>query len=132
MAVAASSPSKRLNEQELQIDHRVPYEVAGEASDLGPDNFMLLCGSANRAKSWSCEHCENWLERKDKGICVSCYWASPENYSHIAMRQIRRVDLIWQGNEVSQYERLKEEAASYGTPIPKFVKKVSEDAMKKR
>lgn len=41
------------NEKELQIDHRVPFEVDGEP-ELEPENFMLLCG-ANRAKSWSCE-----------------------------------------------------------------------------
>ncbi|HWP91357.1 MAG TPA: HNH endonuclease [Thermodesulfobacteriota bacterium] len=35
--------------RELQIDHRVPYEVAGDISGLNPDDFMLLCGSANRA-----------------------------------------------------------------------------------
>ncbi len=45
--------------RDLQIDHRVPYEIAGESGSLTPDDFMLLCGSANRAKSWSCEHCEN-------------------------------------------------------------------------
>ena len=46
-------------ERYLQIDHRVPYEVAGDVAfdqrDTG--SYMLLCGSCNRAKSWSCEHC---------------------------------------------------------------------------
>ena len=37
---------------ELQIDHRVPFEIAG-SGDLSenPDDYMLLCPSANRAKS---------------------------------------------------------------------------------
>lgn len=48
-----------LDEAQLQIDHRVPYEIAGDAVSLNSRDFMLLCGSANRAKSWSCEHCEN-------------------------------------------------------------------------
>ncbi|MEK6798856.1 MAG: HNH endonuclease [Planctomycetota bacterium] len=44
----------------LQIDHRVPYEVAGdEEGEPDPAQFMLICGSCNRAKSWSCEHCRN-------------------------------------------------------------------------
>jgi hypothetical protein len=42
---------EEMAEAELQIDHRVPYEVAGESADLSPEDFMLLCGSANRAKS---------------------------------------------------------------------------------
>jgi hypothetical protein len=41
---------EEVDERELQIDHRVPFEVDGEP-ELEPDNFMLLCGSANRAKS---------------------------------------------------------------------------------
>jgi hypothetical protein len=113
-----------LDERELQIDHRVPYEVAGEAEELKMEDFMLLCGSANRAKSWSCEHCENWKSLKDKSVCVSCYWAFPESYHHVAMRQIRRIDLLWQGEEVGHYEKLKSEAARSGLAIPQFVKDV--------
>lgn len=101
---------EEMEERELQIDHRIPFEVGGDSDQLNPDNFMLLCGSANRAKSWYCEHCENWDKIKDNKICLNCYWAYPENYSHIAMRQIRRVDLIWQGKEIKKYEQLKKEA----------------------
>ena len=35
----------------LQVDHRVPYEIGGEASTDDIGSFMLLCPSANRAKS---------------------------------------------------------------------------------
>jgi hypothetical protein len=115
---------EKMDESELQIDHRVPYEVAGESDELKVEDFMLLCGSANRAKSWSCEHCENWKNIKDKNICLSCYWAYPEKYTHVAMRQIRRVDLIWQGEEVTQYDKLKSDAAKSGLEIPQFVKDV--------
>jgi hypothetical protein len=41
---------EEVDKRELQIDHRVPFEVDGEP-DFLPENFMLLCGSANRAKS---------------------------------------------------------------------------------
>jgi hypothetical protein len=77
-----------------------------EGAELVPDDFMLLSGSANRAKSWSCEHCENWISLKDRMVCTTCYWAYPEDYHHIAMRQIRRIDLIWQGDEIDTYEKL--------------------------
>jgi hypothetical protein len=123
---------EEMDKRELQIDHRVPYEVAGDTSVLNPEDFMLLCGSANRAKSWSCEHCENWKDLKKKEICLSCYSAFPENYTHVAMRQVRRVDLIWQGTEIEQYERLKEDAVAYGKQIPEFVKEIIERALKKK
>ncbi|MBZ0308561.1 MAG: HNH endonuclease [Anaerolineae bacterium] len=50
-------------ERYLQIDHCIPYEIAGE-TERQINEYMLLCGSCNRAKSWSCEHCTNWLETK--------------------------------------------------------------------
>jgi len=121
-----------MDESELQIDHRVPYEVGGDGESiaLNPDDFMLLSGSANRAKSWSCEHCENWQTIKKKEICLSCYWAYPEDYAHVAMRQVRRVDLIWQNKEVEQYERVKSDAKVSGQAIPEFIKKIIEKALK--
>ena len=119
---------EEIDEKELQIDHRVPYEVDGDGNgdDLVPEDFMLLSGSANRAKSWSCEQCENWNNLKDREVCLSCYWAYPEKYSHIAMRQIRRLDLIWQGEEVEVYEKLKLEAVSLEKEVPSFVKEIIE------
>jgi hypothetical protein len=116
---------EEVDERELQIDHRIPFEVDGEPN-LEPENFMLLCGSANRAKSWSCEHCENWHSMKDKSICLSCYWAYPENYTHIAMRQVRRIDLLWEGDDVEIYERLKQQAISLDKEVSEFVKEIIE------
>lgn len=119
---------EEMDARELQIDHRVPYEVGGdgETDEIDPENFMLLSSSANRAKSWSCEHCENWIGKKDKKICLSCYWAYPDNYSHIAMRQIRRIDLIWQGDEVATYDKLKAQSLKLQKEIPAFVKQIIE------
>lgn len=108
----------------LQIDHRVPYEVGGESAAMAPDEFMLLCGSANRAKSWSCEHCENWKNLRQRELCLSCYWAYPENYTHVALQPVRRVDLLWQGADTAQYDRLKNDAAAAGLPVPEFVKEI--------
>lgn len=44
----------------LQVDHRIPYEIGGENEGNDIDCYMLLSPSANRAKSWTCEHCSNW------------------------------------------------------------------------
>ena len=119
---------------ELQIDHRVPYEVAGDDAegDLNPDDFMLLSGSANRAKSWSCEHCENWNNAKDRSVCLSCYWAFPDKYAHVAMRQIRRLDLIWQGEEIEIYEKLKVESLALEKETPSLVKELIEREVRKK
>ena len=108
---------EEVDRRELQIDHRVPFEVDGEPN-LDPENFMLLCGSANRAKSWSCEHCENWNNIKDKSICLSCYWAYLEDYEHIAMQQVRRIDLLWEGEDTEVYERLKQKAINMEKELP--------------
>lgn len=115
---------EEMPEAGLQIDHRVPFEVAGESETASPDQFMLLCASANRAKSWSCEHCDNWTKHKKRDVCEGCYWAYPENHTHVAMHPIRRVDLLWQGDETGQYERLKADAAEAGLAVPAFVKDV--------
>ena len=123
---------EEMDESVLQIDHRIPYEVAGDdpGGALDPADFMLLCGSANRAKSWSCEHCRNWKELKKREICVSCYWAYPESYKHVSMRQIRRLDLIWEGNEIADYEKIKEDARARGDSMPEFVKEIIAKSLK--
>ena len=117
---------EEVDERELQIDHRVPFEVGGDGGgdELNADDFMLLSASANRAKSWSCEHCENWQGLKDNQVCISCYWAYPENYTHIAMRQIRRIDLLWEGEDIEIYQNLKDQAINLDKEIPAYVKSI--------
>ena len=107
----------------LQIDHRIPYAIGGEANAHEPSNFMLLCGSCNRAKSWSCEHCPNW-QVKESTRCRGCYWAFPEDYVHIATITARRLDVLFTGDEVAIYERMKARAAEEGVAVPEFVKHV--------
>jgi hypothetical protein len=97
---------EKLEPRYLQIDHRVPYEVAGNASGESVEDYMLLDASAQRAKSWSCEHCDNWRLLKKPEICRTCFWAWPEQYEHIAMRQERRLDVVWSGAETTQYDML--------------------------
>ena len=117
---------EEFDERDLQIDHRVPFEVAGDdpLSMDDPDAYMLLSGSANRAKSWSCEHCVNWLEIKKAEVCLKCYWAYPDHYEHIAMRDVRRVDIMWTGDEVKMYDRLKKRTVELQRDIPHFIKEI--------
>ncbi len=110
----------------LQIDHRIPYEVAGDINtEWHTDDYMLLCGSCNRAKSWSCEHCQNWQNPKSQSLCLTCYWATPENYEHIALRKTRRVAVVWGHEEIQDYEQLKKEAEKATFSVSDYSKKFS-------
>jgi hypothetical protein len=64
------------------------------------------------------------LELKEVSNCRSCYWALPESYSHVAMREIRRLDILWVGEEVTEYDQLKETAEKVGEETPAYVKNV--------
>jgi hypothetical protein len=108
----------------LQIDHRIPYAVAGDGvtATLDVKDYMLVCGSCNRAKSWSCEHCPNGLVGKDPKVCAACYWANPLKYTHVATQDIRRLDLVWTGEEVPDYDAAKAKAGPEDQAMPRFVK----------
>ena len=71
----------------LQIDHRVPYGISGDSDQPNLPDYMLICGSCNRAKSWSCEHCDNFQNIKNSDLCTRCYWASPLDYDPIALSE---------------------------------------------
>ncbi|MBR1800581.1 MAG: HNH endonuclease [Bacteroidaceae bacterium] len=96
-----------MEERLLQVDHRVPYEIAGEQDGHDINCFMLLSPSANRAKSWTCEHCPNW-EQKDPSYCIKCFWAHPEDYTHVAGKEQRQIILTFTGDEIEDYIRLIE------------------------
>lgn len=94
----------------VQVDHRIPFQVAGDSQRDEADPYQLLDGACNRKKSWACEHCSNWLELKDFDTRLSCYWANPGTYTHVAMQPERRVDVVWSGKEVTIFERLQRSA----------------------
>ena len=118
---------EQMNPRYLQIDHRVPYEVVGEAvyDEGNIEEYMLLDASSQRAKSWSCEHCSNWREEQDVAVCRTCFWAFPENYSHVAGEPIRRVDVEWRGIEVETFERLRARAERENTTVAALLKRFS-------
>lgn len=106
----------------LQVDHRIPYEVAGESEANKKDPYQVLCGSCNRKKSWDCEHCRNWLDLKDMKTCRTCYWASPETYGHVAMKPERRIEIIWNEKDFEAFESLRDEARKNRKSIADMVK----------
>jgi len=108
----------------IQVDHRIPFQVAGESQRNEVDPYQLLDGACNRKKSWACEHCENWLKIKDFEKCLSCYWANPDTYTHVAMQPERRADIVWKGEEVSAFERLKRSADINKRSVAEEIKKM--------
>lgn len=119
--------NEQLEPRYLQIDHRIPYEVAGDAEhQADPDAYMLIDASSQRSKSWSCEQCVNWLETHDPEICRRCFWAFPENYDHVAMIPERRLNLAWRGEEATVYDALESMAKKKGLSVADQVKELIE------
>lgn len=116
---------ENIDETLLQIDHRIPYEIGG---DQGTDisHYMLLCPSANRAKSWTCEHCKNWGQ-KDPSFCEDCFWAHPERYTHIAGNSERRIILTFTGDEIKDYNALIKNVGE--SNAESYIKKLINEAL---
>jgi hypothetical protein len=116
---------EHLEARYLQVDHRIPYEVAGDDSDNFEDlsAYMLLDASAQRAKSFSCEACKNWKGLIDHTVCRNCYWAYPEKYTHVAMEEKRTIQITWTGKKgVAEYSAIDLKAKKAGKAVPEFIK----------
>ena len=115
---------EKIDARYLQIDHRVPYEVAGDGvhEENKPEQYMLLDASNQRAKSWSCERCSNWQQNHDDSVCRSCFWAFPERYMHVAGEQVRRVHVEWRGSEVEVFDVLHARATRADTTVAALLK----------
>ena len=122
-----------LDERVLQIDHRIPYRIAGDPNYGAPDveDFMLLDGSSQRSKSWSCEHCPNMLNARSAETCRTCFWAFPEGYRHIATEDYRRTDIAWQDDDVPVHDALKERADHFGISVAEFLRRLARQRAKR-
>ena len=47
------------------------------------------------------------------------------------MKQVRRLDLMWQGDDVVKYEKMKSDALRLGKSLPDFVKGVLAKTLRK-
>lgn len=108
----------------LQTDHRVPFEIGGDPDDMmDTSKFMLLSPSANRAKSWACEHCSNWI-KKDTTMCEACYYANPEEYEHVAGAKERRLDVVFRKSEIDIYDMICDRAKQKNITIQEAFKQI--------
>lgn len=114
---------QKFDAQYLQIDHRIPYEVIGDnaSGERNPEDFMLLSASAQRQKSWACEHCKN-IKDANLLICRKCYWAFPETYTHVAMKQERHLSITFENKEISLYNKLIEKSNDGSSSPQDFIK----------
>lgn len=110
----------------LQPDHRIPYEIGGDPIDmLDTSYFMLLSPSANRDKSWACEHCANWIE-KDIDMCRTCYYAYPEDYQHIAGETEKKLNISFNDKDINLYNEIVEQAKLHDISYQSAVKRMIE------
>jgi hypothetical protein len=84
---------------------------------------MLLSPQMQRSKSWACEHCDN-ARVANLAICKTCYWASPDNYTHVALNDERRLELTFSEVDASIYDRLKLAAARMKITVHELAKRV--------
>jgi hypothetical protein len=117
-------------ENNLQIDHKIPYAIAGESDKKQVKPYQVLCGSCNRTKSWSCEHCEN-MKLRDPAVCRSCYWADQTDYEHVAMRPERRIDVVWVGKETVDFDTLRKQADANGRTAAEEIKSLLQRSKKR-
>ena len=87
------------------------------------DFFMLLSPLANRDKSWACKHCENWKTR-DVEFCKTCYYAFPEHYEHIAGKQQKKMELIFENDDIDIYNKIIEMAGKYNLSKQDLIKRL--------
>lgn len=114
----------------LQTDHRVPFEIGGDPENMmDTSKFMLLSPSANRAKSWACEHCANWSV-KDVQMCTECYYASPEDYKHIAGSVERRLDIVFRKTDLDVYDMIIELSKNDNITTQEAFKRIARYAKK--
>lgn len=105
----------------LQPDHRIPFRIGGDPDEWDEAFFMPLCGSDNRAKSWSCETCPNW-EVRDPSTCATCYWASPDDYEHVATVQERRVSFVLRdAAAIDAHDAMVQRAEREDVPLPELL-----------
>ncbi len=65
------------------------------------------------------------MHKKSMKVCESCYWAYPEEYTHIEMQEIKLLQVMWKGkNEIKEYIRLKTLCKERGLSLQDCIKDI--------
>jgi hypothetical protein len=77
----------------LAVDHRIPHQIVGDriVVEHGDAAFQVACYYCNNRKQQACRACP--AQESDGQECPTCYWASPEDYTHVARVPERRLVL---------------------------------------
>jgi hypothetical protein len=111
----------------LQPDHRVPVLVGGDEpdSERQVEDYMPLCRSCNRTKSIECERCPNGTDGHDPEVCPHCFWASPDDYDHVATMAERHDVLVWIGEaEIADRAAAVARAEEAGQTLSEYIKEM--------
>ena len=102
----------------LQIDHRIPFSLVGnaEVERDGLAAVQALCPSHNTAKQHACKACEMFRSR-DSSQCRGCYWAYPDQYQHIAGQRERRLTVVAHDGQEPALQQLRSQAVGLGLSV---------------
>ena len=63
--------------------------------------------------------------------CATCYWSGTEDYAHLALRNVRRLELCWLGEATVEYETLHDRARQAGQSLADFAKMIMRSSIGK-
>ena len=63
----------------------------------------------------------------EESLCRTCYWSTPEDYTHLAGAALRRLELTFSGDEVALHDSLKKQASDEGSRLDELVKRLIRD-----
>jgi site-specific DNA-adenine methylase len=109
-------------------DRRQYYDqVRGEFNRTGrPDCFLYLLARCVKASVRYNANGEFNQSPDNRRLGALPETMREHNYSHVAMREARRADILWTGAEVESYERLKKRTLELQKNIPAYVKEIVE------
>lgn len=107
----------------MRLWQSILTDATGLACNHHVEDFMPLCPSCNRSKSWACEHCPNRMV-KDISVCKACMWASPKNYTHVATQQVREFrGTLYDHDDIRRYD---EQHPDVPEVLSEYMKRVDE------
>lgn len=101
----------------VSYDGRTGDKTHGERlpDDLNLTLIELYAGRSTQA---------TLLGRDD--VTIESLYLSPRLAGELAMRQTRRTDIMWTGDEIAVYERLKQRTLELQKDIPAYIKEIVE------